>query len=99
MGFLRLLESVRVPALDTLFSGITYFGDELAFLALALLLFWCVVRIAYITIVMGIVHEIQYIYMAYPITWSLSSIVYFLYYHFSDWVHGFDAAEKRKIPS
>ena len=55
--------------------------------------------IAYITIVMGIVHEIQYIYMAYPITWSLSSIVYFLYYHFSDWVHGFDAAEKRKIPS
>lgn len=38
MGFLRLLESVRVPALDTLFSGITYFGDELAFLALALLL-------------------------------------------------------------
>ena len=33
MGFLRLLESVRVPALDVLFSGITYFGDELAFLA------------------------------------------------------------------
>ena len=55
-----------------------------------MLLFWCVVRIAYITIVMGIVHEIQYIYMAYPITWSLSSIVYFLYYHFSDWVHGFE---------
>ena len=37
MGFLRWLESVRVPALDVLFSGITYFGDELAFLALALL--------------------------------------------------------------
>ena len=55
-----------------------------------MLLFWCVVRIAYITIVMGIVHEIQYIYMAYPITWSLSSIVYFFYYHFSDWVHGFE---------
>lgn len=55
-----------------------------------MLLFWCVVRIAYITIVMGIVHEIQYIYMAYPLTWSLSSIVYFFYYHFSDWVHGFE---------
>ena len=57
---------------------------------LIMLLFWCVIRIAYITIIMGIVHEIQYIYMAYPITWSLSSIVYFIYYHFSDWVHGFD---------
>ena len=44
MGFLRLLESVRTPAFDVLFSGITYFGDELAFLALALLLFWCVDR-------------------------------------------------------
>lgn len=55
-----------------------------------MLLFWCVVRIAYITIVMGIVHEIQYIYMAYPLTWSLSSFVYFFYYHFSDWVHGFE---------
>ena len=64
-----------------------------------MLVFWCVVRIAYITTVMHFVHDIQYIYWAYPITWSLSSIVYFLYYHFSDWVHGFDAAEKRKIPS
>ena len=60
-----------------------------------MLLFWCVVRIAYITIVMGIVHEIQYIYMAYPLTWSLSSIVYFIYYHCSDWVHGFDKKSAR----
>ena len=60
-----------------------------------MLLFWCVVRITYITIVMRIIHEIQYIYMAYPITWSLSSIVYFLYYHFSDWVHGFDKKPKK----
>ena len=60
-----------------------------------MLLFWCVVRITYITIVMRIIHEIQYIYMASPITWSLSSIVYFLYYHFSDWVHGFDKKPKK----
>lgn len=55
-----------------------------------MLLFWCVIRISYITIVMHIVHEIQYIYWAYPLTWSLSSIVYLIYYHFSDWVHGFE---------
>ena len=55
-----------------------------------MLLFWCVIRILYITIVMHIVHEIQYIYWAYPLTWSLSSIVYLIYYHFSDWVHGFE---------
>lgn len=55
-----------------------------------MLLFWCVIRIAYITAVMHFAHEIQYIYYAYPITWSLSSVVYLIYYHFSDWVHGFD---------
>lgn len=42
MEFLKLLESARVPALDAFFSAVTYFGDELAFMALALLIFWCV---------------------------------------------------------
>ena len=55
MEFLRLLEAVRAPALDVLFSGITYFGDELAFLALALLLFWCVdKRTGYYVFVVGL---------------------------------------------
>lgn len=51
---------------------------------------WCVLRIAYITIVMQITHELRYIYWAYPLTWGISSILYFLYYHCSDWIHGFE---------
>ena len=55
MEFLRLLESVRVPALDAFFSAVTYFGDELAFMALALLLFWCVdKRTGYYVFVVGL---------------------------------------------
>ena len=66
-------------------------GAGKAFVPMTIMLvFWCVVRIAYITTVMHFVHDIQYIYWAYPITWSLSSIVYLIYYHFSDWVHGFE---------
>ncbi len=42
MGFLRLLESIRVPALNVFFSGITYCGDEIAFMVAAFALFWCV---------------------------------------------------------
>jgi undecaprenyl-diphosphatase len=42
MGFLRLLEGLRHPIADTFFSIITYLGDETCFLALALILFWCV---------------------------------------------------------
>ena len=55
---------------------------------------WCVLRITYITLIMRVSHKLLFLYLAYPITWSISSIIYFLYYHFSDWIHGF---EKSKI--
>lgn len=42
MAFLRFLEGLRFPALDAFFSAITYLGDELAFMAVAVLLFWCI---------------------------------------------------------
>lgn len=42
MDFLRLLEGLRVPALDGFFGAVTYLGDELAFMVLAFVLFWCV---------------------------------------------------------
>ena len=66
-------------------------GAGKAFVPMCIMLaVWCVLRIAYITIVMHYVHEIQYIYWAYPLTWSISSVIYLLYYLFSDWIHGFD---------
>lgn len=54
---------------------------------------WCVIRIIYITIMMQFVHEIEYIYWAYPLTWGISSVIYLIYYCKSDWIHGY---EKRK---
>ena len=33
MGFLRLLAAGRTAVLDGFFSGLTYFGSELAFMA------------------------------------------------------------------
>ena len=74
-------------------------GAGKAFVPMTIMLvFWCVVRITYITTVMHFVHDIQYIYWAYPITWSLSSIVYLIYYHFSDWVHGFEKKAEKLQP-
>ena len=63
---------------------------------LVMLLDWCVIRVAYITIVMNINHEIGLLFWAYPITWGISSIFYFFYLIFSDWVHGFDKIEEKK---
>ena len=74
-------------------------GAGKAFVPMTIMLvFWCVVRITYITTVMHFVHDIQYIYWAYPITWSLSSIVYLIYYHVSDWVHGFEKKAEKLQP-
>ena len=38
MDFLRLLAAERCGALDTFFSGLTYFGSEIAFMAAALMM-------------------------------------------------------------
>ena len=42
MQFLYLLEKIRNPVFDFLFSAITHLGEELVFLVLAILIFWCV---------------------------------------------------------
>lgn len=42
MEFLYWLESIRNPVLDAFFSVITYCGDELVFMAVAVILMWCV---------------------------------------------------------
>lgn len=66
-------------------------GAGKAFVPMCIMLsIWCVVRIAYIALVMAVFGEIQYIYWAYPLTWGISSVIYLLYYLRSDWVHGFD---------
>lgn len=51
---------------------------------------WCIFRILYITVAMNISHDIRLIYWAYPITWTISAVIYFIYYRKSNWVHGLD---------
>ena len=42
MGFLYLLEKIRMPGLNELMLLITRLGEETAFLVIALIVFWCV---------------------------------------------------------
>ncbi len=70
-------------------------GAGKAFVPMTVMLsVWCVLRLAYVMAVMRFAPVIGNIYWAYPITWSISSVIYFLYYNFSDWVHGFEKKEK-----
>ena len=41
MGFLYLLENLRIPVLNEFMLGVTYLGDEIAFLVVALIFMWC----------------------------------------------------------
>jgi len=42
MEFLYLLESIRNPVLDQVFSLITHLGSEIVFMVLAVVMYWCV---------------------------------------------------------
>ncbi len=42
MEFLRLLESIRNPVMDTVMLILTEFGNELLFIVFGMLMFWCV---------------------------------------------------------
>lgn len=46
---------------------------------------WCIIRVTYITIAVKIIPDIQMVYIAYPFTWSLSSIIFFIYYKKIKW--------------
>lgn len=41
MGFLYFLEGLRNPFFDAIFSFITMLGEETAFMAIAIIVFWC----------------------------------------------------------
>ncbi|MDY2813613.1 MAG: MATE family efflux transporter [Dorea sp.] len=55
---------------------------------------WCLIRVSYITIATRFIPVINMVFWAYPITWTLSSIIFTIYYLKSDWIHGL---EKQKF--
>lgn len=55
-----------------------------------MLICWCIIRVTYITIIVHFVPSIDVIFWAYPLTWSLSSILFLIFYLKSDWIHGFE---------
>lgn len=51
---------------------------------------WCLFRVVYVTFMMNVIsHELWILYTAYPVTWGISSIIYFIFFHFTDWPYKF----------
>ena len=55
---------------------------------------WCIIRVSYITVAVKIVNKLTTISWAYPITWTLSSIIFLIYFLTADWIHNFDRENK-----
>ena len=51
---------------------------------------WCIFRVTYISIAVKYVYQLTTVSWAYPITWSLSSIVFLIYFLKGNWLHNFD---------
>lgn len=51
---------------------------------------WCIIRITYITITVHFIPKIQVIFWAYPMTWSISSVIFLIYFLKADWIHNFE---------
>lgn len=61
---------------------------------ITMLAFWCGVRIIYVTTTLHFVPEFSVISWAYPLTWTLSSIVFLTFLLKSDWVHSFEKGKR-----
>ncbi len=66
-------------------------GAGRAFIPMIIMLsVWCVFRVIYVNVAMAIDHNIVLLFVAYPLTWGISSIIYFFIQVFSNWTHGFE---------
>ena len=59
---------------------------------LVMLASWCLIRITYITVTVHFIPKLEVIFWAYPITWSISSVIFFLYFVRGKWLYGFEGS-------
>ena len=57
---------------------------------LTMLIIWCVIRVGYISVTVRFINKLTVVSWAYPITWTLSGIVFLIYFLKADWIHNFD---------
>ncbi len=56
---------------------------------------WCLFRVSYIYTALKFINQLTTVSWAYPITWTLSSIVFLIYFLKVDWMHNFDKENKK----
>ena len=73
-------------ALSHTVAGICRGAGKATVPMLVMLGVWCVLRISYITVAMHFCHDIRLLFCAYPLTWTISAAIFWLYYKRSKWL-------------
>ncbi len=60
-----------------------------------MLICWCIIRVIYITVTVRLIPDIRVVFFAYPLTWTLSTIAFLVYYFKADWIHHFDRLDRK----
>lgn len=63
---------------------------------IVMMISWCGIRITYITLIAKQFGNIQMVFFAYPITWSISSVIFLVYLLKADWMHNFERQEVKE---
>ncbi len=69
--------------LAAIFRGAGHSGVPMV----VMLVCWCIIRVSYITLIVHFIPKIGVIFWAYPLTWSLSGIIFTIYFFKVDWMH------------
>lgn len=77
-------------ALNHCIAGVLRGAGKASIPMLVMLAVWCVFRVSYITVMVRLFHSILVIFTAYPVTWSISAVIFLIYYFKADWLHTFD---------
>ena len=83
-------------ALNHCIAGVLRGAGKASIPMFVMLIVWCVFRVGYITVMVGWLHSILVIFSAYPVTWSISAVIFLIYYFKADWLHNFDRLEAGK---
>lgn len=62
-----------------------------------MLLCWCVIRVSYITFMLPRFPRLETVSWAYPLTWTLSSIIFLVYFAKGNWMNGFRKQQEERI--
>ena len=61
-------------------------GAGKTMIPMLVMMVWCVIRVTFLSITIPLTNSIQMVYWVYPLTWSLSSLAFLIYYKKAGWM-------------